>query len=167
LVFNGEYDHGDIAKLRVISYTIDGKAAGAQQRADAQKQYDRLTPFQDPFDPRYVGSYTYRLLQPGIVAFRSTVRDGVHGNGTFAYDASKDVTSYTHTLNLLPKYVSAATIHGERAQVLPRFWAVTAETQQYIGYYFVFSGAATVRMVYSDFHRPGSATASRTIHVSP
>jgi len=40
-----------------------------------------------------------------------------------------------------------------RAQVLPGYWAVTRETQEYRGSYGPFPAAGTIEVTFSDFRR--------------
>src|SRR5579862_8011758 len=57
LVLDGIYVDGAIAKVRIASYTIDGKPAGTAAEATLQQTYEHPKPgdvFNVPFDSRYV-----------------------------------------------------------------------------------------------------------------
>jgi hypothetical protein len=156
LVLNGVYQDGTIVKVRVVSYTIDGKPASAAEQAAMAQAYQSPRPdetFAPPFDARFVAEYSCRQDAPGTIAFASGARNAAHGSGTFAYDAEANVVSYTYRPNALPPHASAGTIMDTRAEVLPHYWAVTQETQQYKGSYGPFSGTGTERVEYSDFRR--------------
>ena len=156
LVLDGIYDNGAIAKVKVSSYTIDGKPAGSDAQAALEQSYEHPNPsehFNPPFDPRYVSAYQYQSAGPQKIAFTSTVHDAAHGNGTIAYDAGGNVVSCTYQANVLPPHASSGEVSDRRAEVLPGYWAVTQETQQYKGSYGPFSGAGTVEITYSGFQK--------------
>lgn len=156
LLLTGIYQDGTIVKVRVISYTIDGKAAGPRDAAAMAQAYENPRPgevFAPPFDPRYLSDYSYRQGAARTIAFTSSVRDEAHGTGTFTYDADADVVSYTYAPNALPPHATAGTITDLRSEVLPGYWAVTQETQEYKGSYGPFSGSGTETVDFSDFRR--------------
>ena len=120
--------------------------------------------FELPFDARYSGAYSYRQDSPQTIAFTSPLHDGAHGNGTFAYDADHNVVWYAYQPNALPPHASSGTILDRRGEVLPKYWAVTQETQQYRGSFGPFPGAAKEQVDFSDFSRfPDLQTALRSI----
>ncbi len=167
LVMVGVYDDGAIAKVRIVRYTIDGKPASASDDAAMERAYDQpkaRDAFEPPFDARYAAAYSYRQDTPQTIAFTSDLRDGAHGNGTFAYDAGHNVVWYEYQPNALPPHASSGTILDRRAEVLPRYWAVTQETQQYGGSFGPFPGAASEQVDFSDFSRfPDLQSALRSI----
>ncbi|HZY97322.1 MAG TPA: hypothetical protein VFE35_09480 [Candidatus Cybelea sp.] len=167
LVLTGVYADGAIAKVRVVSYTIDGKPAGAAAQAALEQAYEHpsLTDaFDLPFDPRYFSAYQYQSAGPQKIAFTSSVRDAAHGNGTVSYDADGNVVSYTYQPNALPPHASFGEVTDRRSEVLPGYWAVIQETQQYKGSYGPFPGAGTVQITFSDFRRfPDLQSALRAI----
>jgi hypothetical protein len=167
LVMVGVYDGGAIAKVHILSYTIDGKPASSSEDATMERAYEQPKAggaFHPPFDARYAGAYSYRQDSPQTIAFTSELRDGAHGNGTFAYDADHNVVWYAYRPNALPPHASSGTILDRRAEVLPKYWAVTQETQQYSGSVGPFPGAATEEVDFSDFSRfPDLQTALRSI----
>ena len=81
------------------------------------------------------------------------MRDEAHGSGTFTYDADADVVTYTYAPNALPPHANAGTITDLRSEVLPDYWAVTQETQQYKGSYGPFAGSGPRQVDFSDFRR--------------
>jgi hypothetical protein len=156
LVLNGIYQNGTIVKVRVVSYTIDGKPASAADQAAMAAAYQNPKPgevFEPPFDGRFIGEYSYRQDVAGTIAFTSSVQNAAHGRGTFTYDADANVVSYTYQPNALPPHASYGTITDTRSEVLPHYWAVTRETQLYKGSYGPFSGSGTEQVDFSDFRR--------------
>lgn len=153
---NGVYEDGGAVKVRVLSYTIDGKAAGAGDVSSVEQSWDHPQPgnlFAPPYDPRYLDAYQYRLAGPSTIAFSSNVHDAGHGNGTFTFDAGGDVVSCTYQPNALPPHATFGEITDRRSEVLPGYWAVTQETQQYKGNYGPFAAAGTIQAAFSDFRR--------------
>jgi hypothetical protein len=156
LLLNGVSQNGRVVRVHIISYTIDGKPADAATQTALENQYEHPAPGQTfalPFDPRYLSAYQYQISQPGTIAFSSTLRDAAHGNGTFSYDGANNVVTYSYQPGALPQYAKSGTIADRRAEVLPGYWAVTQETQQYKGTYGPFPGAATVQITWSNFRR--------------
>lgn len=156
LVMDGVYNDGQIAKVHVSSYTIDGKPADAATQATLEQSYEHPGPFalfDLPFDPRYVAAYQYQNAGPQKIAFTSNLRDAAHGNGSFSFDANGNVVSYTYQPNVLPPHASYGEVTDKRSEALPGYWAVVQETQQYKGNYGPFPGAGTVEITFSDFHR--------------
>jgi hypothetical protein len=167
LVMTGIYQDGTTVKVRIVSYTINGKPASASADAAMTKAFEHPKPgtaFQPPFDPRYTGGYSYRTAGPSTIAFASGVRDEAHGSGAFAYDASHDVVWYAYQPNALPAHATFGTILDQRSEVLPNYWAVTHETQQYKGHYGPFAGAGLQEADYSGFSRfPNLESALRSL----
>lgn len=156
LLMDGVSQDGAIAKVHISSYTIDGKPADASAAAALAQSYEhpKLTDvFNPPFDLRFVAAYQYQASGPQKIAFTATVRDGAHGNGSFVYDAGNNVLSYIYQPSVLPPHASYGQVTDRRAEVLPGYWAVTQETQEYKGSYGPFPGAGTVQITYSNFHR--------------
>lgn len=147
---------GQIVKVHILSYTVDGKPADAATQTTLVASYEHPDPgavFNLPFDPRYVAAYQYQNAGPQKIAFTSSVRDAAHGNGSFSFDASGNVLNYTYQPNILPPHASFGAVTDRRSEVLPGYWAVVQETQQYKGSYGPFPGAGTVDITFSDFHR--------------
>ncbi len=156
LVLDGIYSDGAVVKVHVSSYTIDGKPADAATQATLVQAYEHPEPgavFNLPFDQRYVAAYQYQNAAPQKIAFTSSLRDAAHGNGNFSFDASGHVLSYTYQPNVLPPHATFGEVTDRRSEVLPGYWAVVEETQQYKGSYGLFPGAGTVEVTFSDFHR--------------
>jgi hypothetical protein len=156
LVMDGVYQDGSIAKVRISSYTIDGRPADAATQASMVQAYEHPRPtdvFNVPFDPRYVAAYQYQLAGAQKITFTSAVHDNAHGNGSMLFDANNNVVSYTYQPNVLPPYAKYGQVTDRRAEVLPGYWAVTQETQEYKGSYGPFPGAGTVQITYSNFRR--------------
>jgi hypothetical protein len=155
-VIDGIYDDGAIIKVRISSYTIDGKPVGDAAQAALEQGYEHPKPedlFKAPFDPRYLSAYEYASAGPQKIAFTSSVRDAAHGTGNMSYDAGDNVVAYTYQPNALPPHASSSEVTDRRSEVLPGYWAVTQETQQYKGSYGPFAGAGTVQITFSDFRR--------------
>ena len=167
LVMTEIYRDGTAVKVRIVSYTINGKPASASAAAAMTIAFEHPKPgtaFQPPFDPRYTGGYSYHTAGPSTIAFASSVRDEAHGSGTFAYDASHDVVWYAYQPNVLPPHATFGTILDRRSEVLPNYWAVTRETQQYKGRVGPFPGAGLQVADYSGFSRfPNLESALRSL----
>jgi hypothetical protein len=156
LVMSGIYDAGSIVKVRILSYTIDGKPANGSDQAALQQGYEHPKPGDipnPPFDSRYLGAYQYQIAGAGTMSFTSSLNDTAHGSGSFSYDAADNVVAYTYQPNVLPRYATSGVVTDRRSEVLSGYWAVTQETQQYKGHYGPFPGTATVQVEFSDFRR--------------
>jgi hypothetical protein len=147
---------GSIAKVHVSSYTIDGKAASAAAVSGVEHSWENPKPgdaFAAPFDARNFSGYQYQAGGPGTIRFTSTVHNAGHGNGSFTYDAQGNVLSCVYQPNALPPHARSGEVSDRRAEVLPGYWAVTEETQNYKGTVGPFPGTGTVQVVYSGFQR--------------
>jgi hypothetical protein len=156
LVMDAIYDDGAIVKVRVVTYTIDGKPASVGDVSAVEESWNHPKPsdaFAPPFDPRYLDAYQYQPGGPLTIDFTSSVQDAGHGGGSFAYDAQNDVVLCTYHPNVLPPHATFGEITDRRSAVLPGYWAVTQEVQQYKGRYGPFAAAGTVQVSYSDFRR--------------
>lgn len=156
LVMNGVYEDGTLVRVRVVSYAINGRPAGASDVAGVEQSWNHPKPnevFAPPFDPRNFGTYQYRNGGDAAIAFSSDVRDAGHGSGSFTYDDHGNVASYTFEPNSLPPHAKSGTIADRRAEVLPGYWASTQETQTYKGSYGPFSAAGTIEITYTNFRR--------------
>jgi hypothetical protein len=156
LIMNAVYDDGTIVKVRVASYTINGTAAGAADTASVEQSWDHPKAgdvFAPPFDVRNFGAYQYQSGGTSTVDFTSSVRDAGHGSGSFTYDVQGDVLSCTYQPNALPPHARWGEITDRREEVLPGYWAITQETQEYRGMYGPFPAAGTVEFTFSDFRR--------------
>ncbi len=163
LVMNGVYDDGTLVRVRVVSYAINGRPAAAGDIAGVEQSWNHPKPsdvFAAPFDPKNFGAYQYRDAGNSTIAFSSDVRDAGHGSGSFTYDARGNVVSYTFVPNALPPHATSGTITDQRSEVLPGYWASTAETQQYKGSYGPFGAAGTIAITYSDFRRSSDLSAA-------
>lgn len=156
LLFAGVDVNGTVRFVRIINDTIGGKAADSSQLVATTSQYERPNPgdvFEAPFDARYVRLYRFQVAGPRTISFSPiTPRYGV-GQGTFTYDSHDNVVRYQYVPSTLPQHATSATIVDVRRQVLPGYWAVTQEVQQYSGRYGMFGGAATVQITLSGFVR--------------
>lgn len=156
MVIAGVYQDGTVVRVRIVSYTIDGKPASATDTASMTQAYEHPKPgdvFAPPFDSRNVDAYSYHEAGPATIGFESSLHDAGHGDGTFTYDGAADVVSCTYQPNALPPHATWGEVSDKRAEVLPNYWAVTQETQQYKGRYGIFPGAATEEFDFSDFRR--------------
>jgi hypothetical protein len=145
-----------VVKVRVIRALTGGKAADARGIAQLEQQYEHPAPldvFHRPFDVQYTGEYAYEAVDAHTYRFKGELRDGSHGDGTFSLDDAGNVIKYQYTPAVMPRYANSGTVIDERSQVLPNFWAVTGETQQYSGHYAIFGGGATVSIQYDSFRR--------------
>ena len=167
LVMDGVYQDGAIVRVRVSSYTIDGRPAGAADISSLEQAWEHAEPgdvFAPPYDPRYLDEYQYRSAGPSTIGFTSSLRDAGHGSGSFTYDAQNDVVACTYAPNSLPPHASSGEVTDRRSEVLPGYWAVTEETQQYRGLYGPFAAAGTVELSFSNFRRfPDLQSALRSL----
>lgn len=160
---NGVYNDGALVKVRIVSYTIDGHPASANEISGVEQSWNHPKPsevFAPPFDPRNSGAYQYRSGGETSIAFTSTVQDAGHGSGSFAFDAHGNVLSYSFVPNSLPPHARSGQITDERAEVLPGYWASSEETQQYRGTYGPFAASGTIQITYSNFRRYSDLTAA-------
>jgi hypothetical protein len=156
-------DGGTVVKVRVVQELVGGKAADAQQTAQLENQYEQPKPgdvFHRPFDIRYMNEYTFETVDPQTYRFSSSLHDGSHGAGTFTLDSQGNVVRYEYTPYVLPQYTHSGTIVDVRTQVLPNYWFVTQETQQYSGRYAIFGGGASVSITFDSFRRFANADAA-------
>lgn len=156
LVMNGIYENGKLVRVRVVSYTINGKPAGASDVAAVERSWNHPDPsevFAPPYDARNFGAYRYTRGGPATIYFSSDVRDAGHGRGSFTYDAGDDVVQMTYQPNVLPPHANSGQITDLRGAVLPDYWAAIQETQQYRGTYGPFTAAGSIEVTYSSFRR--------------
>ena len=156
LVMNGVYDDGKLMKVRVVSYSIDGKPASTSDVAGVEQSWNHPNPadvFAAPYDARNFAQYHYTSGGPSTIAFDSAVHDAGHGHGSFTYDSQGDVLSITYQPNALPPHASWGQISDVRSTVLADYWAATQETQQYRGTYGPFAASGTIQVSYSGFRR--------------
>jgi hypothetical protein len=156
LVMNGVYDDGTLVRVRVVSYTIDGRPASASDVAGIEQSWNHPNPedvFAAPYDERNFGAYRYTRGGPSTIYFDSNVHDAGHGRGSFTYDAQGDVLGITYQPNALPPHASSGEITDVRSAVLPGYWAPIQETQQYHGRYGPFAAAGAIQVSYSGFRR--------------
>jgi hypothetical protein len=156
------FQNDHLLRVRVLRDTVSGRATGvpAQQALERQLLAASKEPgFAVPFDARHFHEYAYRV-QGNLVAFSSATKDARHANGYFVLGSGGAVTQLQYALNVLPKYATAGTVHEERAEVLPHFWATVRSTQLFEGRYAFFRGRGEFVTVDSDFHRFGTVDAA-------
>ena len=156
MIFTAIYSNGDLVRIHISSDTLGGKNATPAELAQTESQYEHPKPtelFRAPWDQRYLGEYNYRIVDPTTIAFTSLVNDKAHGSGTFTIDAQNHVVAYQYTMSANYEYVTTGTVSGQRAQVLPGYWAVTHEVQQYSGKYGLVPGGATTDIRQATFRR--------------
>ncbi len=149
-------EDGRTVKVRVIRDMTGGQPADARTIAQVENQYEHPNPadvFHRPFDPQFIGEYSYQALDSRTYAFTPLQRDGSHGSGTFSVDAVGNVLRYAYTPATLPRYAKSGSVTDQRSQVLPGVWAVTREEQEYSGRYAIFAGGATVVITCDSFSR--------------
>ena len=168
LVFTGIYVNGDLKTIYVLTDTLGSVNATPEQIDQVKTQYERPKPadvFHAPWDARYLRDYKYTMVNPTTIGFSSLVTDTAHGSGTFTIDGGKHVTGYQYTMSANWPHATNGTVSGQRAEVLPRYWAVTHEVQQYTGTYGPFKAAAITEIVQSSFRRFANvAAAQRAVH---
>jgi hypothetical protein len=153
---DGIYQDGAVVKVHVVNDVIDGKPASTEAQSALEQSSEHPKPsdvFAPPFDANNFSAYQYQIAGPQRIAFTSSVPDSGHGNGNFTYDSGNNVVSYTYQPNALPPHARWASVTEHRSEVLPGYWAVIEETQEYKGSYALFSGGATVECTYSNFRR--------------
>jgi hypothetical protein len=161
MIFTAVYSNGDLVHVHITSDTLGGKNATASQRAQTESAYEHPKStdlFRAPWDPRYTSEYNYRIVDPTTIAFTSLVTDTAHGSGTFTIDEQNHVTAYQYKMSANYEYVTSGTVSGERAQVLPGYWAVAHEVQHYTGKYGPVPGGATTDITQASFRRFASVS---------
>lgn len=156
MIFSAVYSNGDLVHIHITSDTLGGKNATSTQLAQTESDYEHPKStdlFRAPWDSRYTSEYNYQIVTPTTIAFTSLVTDKAHGSGTFTIDAQNHVTAYQYKMSANYEYVTSGTVSGERAQVLPGYWAVTHEVQQYTGKYGLVPGGATTDITQASFRR--------------
>lgn len=149
------FENDKLVRIRVLRDMVSGRTTGvpAQQALERQLLSASKDPgFAVPFDARYFHDYTYRVAG-NLVAFSSAMKDARHADGYFVLGKGGAVTQLQYALNVLPKYATAGTVHEERAEVLPHFWATVRSTQIFEGHYAIFRGRGEFVTVDSNFHR--------------
>ena len=163
LVIRVVYESGTLVRVRVESYSINGRPASPADIASVERSWNHPNPsdvFAPPYDPRHLAEYQYQQTAASTIGFSSNVNDAGHGRGSFTYDAAGNVISISYQPNVLPPHASSGQIIDLRGQVLPGYWAAEQETQSYRGSYGPFAAAGTIQVTYSDFHRfPNLSTA--------
>lgn len=147
---------GSVVKVRVISASIGGKAADANTQAQIEHAYEHPAPgdlLDRPFDPRFIGDYTYAPVGAQAWHFESGIHDAAHAEGTMQLDEGGSVVTYTYRPYVLPKYSNTGTVTVTRAAVAPNYWAMTHELYQFSGRVAIFAGAATASISYDRYTR--------------
>ena len=161
MIFTGVYSNGDLVYIHIASDTLGDKNATSAELAQTESQYEHPKAtelFRAPWDQRYVSEYNYQVVNPTTIAFTSLVNDKAHGTGTFSIDAQDHVIAYQYTMSANYEYVTKGTVSGQRAQVMPGYWAVTHEVQQYVGKYGLVPGGATTDITQASFRRFSSVS---------
>ena len=156
MVFTAVYDNGTLVGVHILEDTQGGLPASASQRSQTEAQYEHPKPgdlFRPPWDTRFVDEYSYRVVDASTVAFTSLVNDTAHGSGTFTTDPQGDVLTYQYAMSANLPYVTHSAISGQRAEVVPGYWAMTHELQDYSGKYKGIPGGATTEIAQSGCHR--------------
>lgn len=156
------FQNDRLLRVRVLSDTVSGRTTGtpAQQTLERRLLAASKAPgFAVPFDSRHFQEYTYRV-QGNRVDFSSKLKDARHANGYFELGSNGAVTQMQYALNVLPKYATAGTVHEDRAEVLPHFWATVRSTQSFDGRYVIFQGHGEFVTVDTDFRRFGTVDAA-------
>ena len=167
IVMQGVYEDGATVRVKIDSYTVNGKAAAAADVSSLEYSWEHPKPgdvFAPPYDPCCLAAYQYQSGDASTFYFSSSVRDEGHGRGRFTYDSQDDVVSITYEPNVLPPHATSGTISDLRAQVLPGYWAITQEVQQYKGSYGPFAASGTMQLAFSNFRRfPDLASAIQSL----
>jgi hypothetical protein len=156
LSFTGVYQDGTLVSIHITKDTIGEKDADAAQRAQATDQYVHPRPaavFHAPWDPRFLNEYSYTISSPTTIAFTSLVKDTSHGSGTFTIDGHDHVVSYQYVMSANWPYATFGQISGQRVEVLPGYWAMVSQTEEFRGRYSIFSGRASADVTQTSFQR--------------
>jgi hypothetical protein len=167
LVFEGVNENGAVVRIRILQDIVGGKTASASEMEQTTHSYEHPKPgdvFEAPFDPKFAHLYRFRVINSRTIAFTPLHPVYGTGAGTFSYDSNKNVTSYVYAPSILPPHASTARIVDRRRQVLPGYWTVTDETQNYSGHYAIFGANGSVEISISGFRRfPNVATGLRAV----
>ncbi|HET9393735.1 MAG TPA: hypothetical protein VFO29_09505 [Candidatus Rubrimentiphilum sp.] len=156
------FENDRLVRIRVLRDMVSGRSTGtpAQEALERQLLAASKEPgFAVPFDARYLHDYTYRVAG-NLVAFSSALKDARHADGYFVLGSGGMVTQLQYALNVLPKYATAGTVHEDRAEVLPHYWATVRSTQLFEGRYAIFQGRGEFVTVDSGFRRFGTVDAA-------
>jgi hypothetical protein len=156
MLFAAVYQDGTLVKMHIIYQKVGGKETDAATKAQTEQKYEHPAPgdvFSRPYDPRYLNDYTYQIVDAHTVKFTTGVHTAAYGDGTFTVDNDANVVSVRYTPAVLPPHATSGTVTDQRAAVLPNYWAVTQEVQQYSGRYAIFGGGGTATITQSNFTR--------------
>jgi hypothetical protein len=166
MVFAAVYENGVLVKMRIVYQKIGGKETDAATKAQTENKYEHPAPgdvFSRPYDSKFFNDYSYQTVDAHTVRFTTNVHKAGYGDGTFTVDNDGNVVSLEYAPAVLPQHANSGTVKDQFAQVLPNYWALTQEVQQYSGRYFLFGGGGTATITNSAFTRfadTASATAA-------
>jgi hypothetical protein len=131
---------GKPSRKRVLQLAEGGRAAGgdALERASA-KPDGPLSRFgmRLPYASEAVDAYAFEAPRAEggetVIAFRTTVRDESHGDGTMALDAQRRPVRVVFHPAKLPEHVSEATVTVEFGTVATGRWDVTRIERAFSG----------------------------------
>ncbi len=150
----------------------DGKEFSATQLSDRDKQTaDAWSAgkvfFNEPYDRRFAGDYTFAIVSPcadcatGTVAvkFESAKHDTQHGAGTMWIDAAEArVVKLTYSPYVYPPHATSGTVTEISGAALPNLWYVVRIDQAFTGHMLLLHGTATFTALFDHFERFGSVT---------
>jgi hypothetical protein len=159
-------EDGAFSKIKYYQVTQDGKAFDATKLAqrDSQTNTDWAAGkifFKEPYDPRFIGDYTFALSTGCVdcpagtvaVAFTSAVRDAQHGSGTMLIDsANARVETLTYSPNAFPPHATSGKV-TETSSESSGIWYVTHIDESYRGHSFILTGTGTFTGTFDHFRR--------------
>ncbi|MBV9719422.1 MAG: hypothetical protein JOZ77_08880 [Candidatus Eremiobacteraeota bacterium] len=169
------FQDGKFVQVSYYRVVRDGRQFSPSQIAQRNDQTNKdwaagRVFFKEPYDPRYVGDYTFaQAACSGCaagsqrIAFTSTIRDAQHGDGAMDIDvATGHILRLTYVPNALPPHATSGSVTETGGEVLPHLWYVARISQTFSGRAFLLSGTGTFTGVFDHFRRLPSLLAGQT-----
>lgn len=159
---------GTPIRKRTIRSIDDGKPAGAAAlasfSADPEGPYSRFG-MRAPFAPNALADYKF---QPPVttgtsiqIAFATTIRDAVHGDGTMSVDSASGrlISAVLHPA-VLPPHATAGTITISFGATSPEHYDIVRIVREFPGREGFISGHVTVTSEYRQYRDAATPSAA-------
>lgn len=150
---------GASAHTRVLALSTNGQAATAAELKAHEAKLNEPKPggrsaFDLPCEPRHLASYAFTPEAGGRrFAFRATLRDARHGDGTLSLGADGRMRSLAITPCQLPERVSSGAFTLEGAPLAGGWWGLTRFWTRYAGGVGPMKGSMTMTQTHSGHRR--------------
>jgi len=159
---------GKLAHKRVLQLTEGRHIANADelQRASAKPDgaLSRLG-MRLPYSAQDLGAYTFDPPRAEgsetVIAFRTTARDEVHGDGTLTLDAERRIANVLFRPAKLPEHASGAAVTGVFGPVPTGRWDITGIVRVFSGRLGFFTGHVVATSVYEAYRTFATAELAR------